>query len=124
MSDRQAWILTNWPYVVERHELDRLDSPTPRPRDTAEVAVHELLDRLAQAIPPPSPSKPEPRSLAELAATRTNLDPGRHLRELTTELVTIGDRLAHLEHEPAPAAASLPQLVAENLRGRRAALRA
>jgi hypothetical protein len=67
----------------------------------------------------------EPRSLAELAAAQANLDPGRHLRELTTELVTIGDRLAQLEHQPGLAEANhLRGEAPDDLRARRAALRA
>jgi conjugative relaxase-like TrwC/TraI family protein len=120
-TDRQQWILTNWPYVVEHHELDRLDPPTPTPLDPAAVAIHRLLDRLAPTISPPA--QPEPRSLAELAAALTHLDPGRHQRALMTKLVTITDRLAHLEHEPATPAADQVDRATDDLRAQRATLR-
>ena len=52
--ERQDWILTNWPFVVERHELDRIDqSLAPNDEDEVVSSVNALLDRLARTVDGP-----------------------------------------------------------------------
>ena len=97
-TERDRWILANWPYIVEHHELQRLADqhdalahwPTPvRP------AIEAALDRLAAVLDTDAPT--EERTLAQLHEALAALDPGRRLRELTEDLVAVNDRLAHLE---------------------------
>ena len=95
---RDRWILANWPYIVEHHELQRLAEqhdplahwPTPlRPN------VQALLDQLAGAIDQNTPT--EERTLAQLREALAALDPGRRLRELSESLVATNDQLAAVQ---------------------------
>jgi hypothetical protein len=99
-TERDLWILANWPYIVEHHELQRLAEqhdplahwPTPmRP------GVQEVLDRLAGALDPDA--RTEERTLAELHEALAALDPGRRLRELTEQLVVTNDQLAAVQEQ-------------------------
>ena len=99
-TERDRWILANWPYIVEHHELHRLAEqhdalahwPTPiRP------TVEAVLDKLAARLDPTP--QIESRTLAELHAAIAGLDPGARLRDLTSQLVAINDRLHHAETE-------------------------
>ena len=97
-TERDRWILANWPHIVEHHELHRIAEqrdalahwPTPiRP------AVEAVLDKLAARLDPVL--QVEDRTLAELHAAIDALDPGARLRNLTQELVTLNDRLHQVE---------------------------
>jgi hypothetical protein len=97
-TERDRWILANWPYIVEHHELHRLAEqhdalahwPTPiRP------TVEAVLDKLAARLDPAAPV--ETRTLAELETTMASLDPGAALRDLTEQLVAVNDRLHRVE---------------------------
>ncbi|MEP6660548.1 MAG: MobF family relaxase, partial [Acidimicrobiales bacterium] len=99
-SERNRWILANWPYIVEHHELQRLAAqhdalahwPTP-----VRSAVQSALDALAATLDTNEPT--EERTLAQLHEALAALDPGRRLRELTEDLVAVNDRLAHVESQ-------------------------
>lgn len=97
-TERDRWILANWPYIVEHHELQRLAEqhdplahwPAPlRPN------VQAVLDRLARAIDQNAPT--EERTLAQLHEALAALDPGRRLRELSESLVATNDQLAAVQ---------------------------
>ena len=99
-TERDRWILANWPHIVEHHELHRLAEqhdplahwPTPiRP------TVEAVLDKLAARLDPTAPV--EARTLAELETAIASLDPGARLRDLTEQLVAVNDRLHRLEAE-------------------------
>lgn len=97
-TERDRWILANWPHIIEHHELHRLAEqhdalahwPTPiRP------AVEAVLDKLAARLDPAL--QLEDRTLGELHAAIAALDPGARLRDLTSQLVALNDRLHHVE---------------------------
>ena len=99
-TERDRWILANWPYIVEHHELQRLAEqhdplahwPAPlRPN------VQTVLDRLAGALDQGEPT--EERTLAGLREALAALDPGRRLRKLTEHLVATNDRLAAVQEQ-------------------------
>jgi hypothetical protein len=95
-AGRDQWIVANWPYIVEHHELRRL-TPDPLGRwpQPLRPAVRDLLHRLAERIDPTTPV--EPRTLAQLQTELTRLDPGRRLRQLTEHLVAARDHLTHVQ---------------------------
>ena len=115
-TERDRWILANWPYIVEHHELHRLAEqhdplahwPTPI-RPTVEAVLAKLAARLDATLPP------ETRTLGELHAAIAALDPGARLRDLTTQLVALNDRLRVVEagRSAETAAARAALLVAE-----------
>ena len=97
-TKRDRWILANWPYIVEHHELHRLAEqhdplahwPTPvRP------TVEAVLDKLAARLDPAAHI--ESRTLRELNVAIASLDPGARLHDLTAQLVALNDRLHHVE---------------------------
>ncbi|HQZ33567.1 MAG TPA: MobF family relaxase [Ilumatobacteraceae bacterium] len=97
-TERDRWIVANWPHIVEHHELHRLADqhdalahwPTPiRP------TVEALLNRLAAQLDPDL--QVEDRTLGELHAAIAALDPGARLRDLTQQLVAVNDRLHQVE---------------------------
>jgi conjugative relaxase-like TrwC/TraI family protein len=97
-TERDRWIVANWPHIVEHHELHRLAEqhdalahwPTPlRP------TVEAVLDRLAARLDPAL--QVEDRTLGELHAAIAALDPGARLRDLTQQLVAVNDRLHQVE---------------------------
>jgi hypothetical protein len=94
-KERDGWVLANWPYVVEHQELLRLaeshDPLASWPRAML-PSVSDTLDRLAAEFT--ADSSVEPRSLAELEACLTALDPASSVRELNERLVRIDDELA------------------------------
>ena len=99
-TERDRWILANWPYIVEHHELQRLAEqhdplaqwPTPiRP------TVQAALDKLTARLDPTAPV--ESRTHAELETAIASLDPGARLRDLTDQLVAVNDRLHQVEAE-------------------------
>lgn len=99
-TERDRWILANWPNIVEHHELHRLAEqhdalahwPTPiRP------TVEAILDKLAARLDPDL--QVESRTLAELHVAMAALDPGARLRDLTSQLVVLNDRFHHVEAE-------------------------
>jgi len=120
-TERDRWILANWPHIVEHHELHRLAEqhdalahwPAPiRP------TVEAVLDKLAARLDPTL--QVESRTLAELHTAIAALDPGARLRELTQQLVALNDRLHHVESERSvetnPARAALLAAERETLR--------
>ena len=66
--------------------------PTPI-RPTVEAVLAKLAAHLDATLPP------EPRTLGEIHAAIAALDPGARLRELTTQLVALNDRLHVVEAE-------------------------
>ena len=99
-TERDRWILANWPHIVEHHELHRLADqhdalahwPTPI-RPTVEAVLNKLATRLDPDL------QVEDRTLGELHAAIAALDPGARLRELTSQLVAVNDRLHFVESE-------------------------
>ena len=84
--------------IVEHHELHRLVEqhdalahwPIPiRP------TVEAVLDKLAARLDPTKPT--ETRTLGEMHAAIAALDPGARLRDLTSQLVALNDRLHLVE---------------------------
>ena len=111
-TERDRWILANWPYIVEHHELHRLaeqHDPLARWPIPIRPSVEAVLDKLAARLDPTL--EPERRTLGELQAAIAALDPGAKLRDLTTQLVALNDRLHQVESdrsgETNPARASL-----------------
>ncbi len=97
-TERDRWILANWPYIVEHHELHQLaeqHDPLAHWPTQARPAVQAVLDKLAARLDPTAPV--ESRTLAELHAASAALDPGAQLRDLTTQLVALNDRLRRVE---------------------------
>ena len=129
LNDRSQWILTNWPHIVEHHQLQQLAAqhdplahwPTPlRPN------VAAALQQLAAAINPDLPT--ETRTLTQLHTELAALDPGQHLRTLTEQLVTINDQLhattTSIAVEADPTLVALLQAEAAALRDQHQQLRA
>jgi hypothetical protein len=111
---RRDWILTNWPHIVEREQLQRLADamgPIAHWPTAAPPAVTAWLDRVAAAIP--TPAQREDRTLAELCAAVDHLDPGRHAQELTTTLVETRGRICAINAELAGADESQRALLAQ-----------
>jgi conjugative relaxase-like TrwC/TraI family protein len=99
-TERDRWILANWPYIVEHHELQRLaeqhDPLAHRPAPVRPV-VEAVLDNLAARLDPTAPV--ENRTLAELETAIAALDPGARLRDLTEAVVAVNDRLHQVATE-------------------------
>ncbi|MCW2750383.1 MAG: conjugative relaxase, partial [Aeromicrobium sp.] len=99
-TERDRWILANWPHIVEQHELHRLTEqhdalahwPTPV-RPTVEAVLNKLAARLDPAL------QVEDRTLGELHAAIAALDPGARLSELTSRLVVLNDRVCQVEND-------------------------
>ena len=89
-DERRSWILQNWPYVVERHELERLQADHHALAPALPQPVEDLLQRLVDLI---EPGDREDRTLAELHDLLQESQPERHLTDLTARLFHIGDRL-------------------------------
>ena len=93
-TDRDRWILANWPYVVEHQELLRVvdrEGPFAAWPRAVPQGVTDALDRLAAELPEESAT--ESQTLAELDAALQTLDPASELRTLSERLVGIDDRL-------------------------------
>jgi conjugative relaxase-like TrwC/TraI family protein len=93
-TERDRWIVANWPHIVEHHELHRLAAehdalahwPTTT-RPTVEAVLNKLAARLDPAL------RVEDRTLAELSTAIAALEPGARLRDLTEQLVAVNDQL-------------------------------
>ncbi|MGE0308927.1 MAG: MobF family relaxase, partial [Acidimicrobiia bacterium] len=97
-TERDRWILANWPHIVEHHELQRIaevhDPLAHWPRPIS-PEVEAVLDNLAARLNPDL--QVEGRTLAELHTAIAALDPGARLRDLTSQLVALNDRLRRVE---------------------------
>jgi len=115
-TERDRWILANWPSIVEHHELHRLaEQHDPLAHWPAPIrpSVEAVLDKLAAHLDPALPT--ETRTLGELQAAIAALDPGAQLRYLTAQLVSINDRLhlVKVDRSTETASARAALLVAE-----------
>ena len=120
-TERDRWILANWPFIVEHHELHRLakqHDPLAHWPSPVRPAVEAVLDRLAARLDPTPET--EPRTLGELQAAVAALDPGVRLRNLTEQLVALNDGLrrvqADRDAETDPARTTLLNAEKETLR--------
>lgn len=99
-TDRDHWIIANWPYIVEHHELHRLaERHDPLAHWPAPIrpSVAAVLHQLAAGVDPTT--HVETRTLGELHTAIAALDPGKRLRELTEQLVAVNDRIEIVEAE-------------------------
>ena len=94
-DERRSWIVQNWPYVVERHELERLQAARPV-APAFPQPVEDLLQRLSDLS---KPGPREDRTLAELHRSLQDEQPERQLAELTARLFNVTDRLTLLRQQ-------------------------
>ena len=94
-SQRDRWIIANWPHIVEHQQLQQLatehDALAHQPielRPAAQDVLQQLLANFEHVEPT------ETRSIAELETALLALDPAAHLHALTQELADINDRIA------------------------------
>ena len=104
---RRAWILANWPHIVEREQLGRLADSDPLGHWPAPVnaAIRHALEQLRRNLEPPPTT--ENRALTELEALLAAADPDEHLTQLTSELIALRHQLnqIHLTQKTAPTSA-------------------
>ena len=94
---RRAWILANWPYVVEREQLGRLADADPLGHwpVAASSAVQDVLKQLRRDLEPPATR--EDRTLTELELQLSAADPDEQLARLTGNLMGLRHQLDQVE---------------------------
>ena len=92
-QDRRAWIVANWPHVVELEQLNRIVAQLPPPArwpTCPAEPVRELVEALrAQA---PAVRVREERSLAEISRQQTDDDPTARLKARRDQLTRLAAR--------------------------------
>jgi conjugative relaxase-like TrwC/TraI family protein len=103
-SQRDRWIIANWPHIVEHQQLQQLAAehnalahwPIAL-RPAARRVLQQLLANSEHVEPD------ETRTIAELESALLALDPAAHLHALTQELADINDRISAIADGSAPA---------------------
>ncbi len=109
-NDRRAWIIANWPHIVELEQITQLiaqQAPLAHWPAALPEPVQHALDQLRQLAP--QVDNREDRTLAELDQLEADQDPVRrletrraHLRELAGRPLSSAERVA-LDRETAKA---------------------
>jgi conjugative relaxase-like TrwC/TraI family protein len=106
-SQRDRWIIANWPHIVEHQQLQQLAAEhdtLAHPPVELRPAAEQVLQRLAanhKRI-----EREETRTIAELETALLALDPAAHLQALTQELADVNDRISATADSSAPAGAT------------------
>jgi UvrD-like helicase C-terminal domain len=127
-SQRDQWIIANWPHIVEHQQLQQLaaehDTLAHQPIELR-LAARRVLQQLLANSEHIEPE--ETRTIAELETALLVLDPGAQLQALTQELAEINDRISAIADSPTPAGDAehdqLLQAERDALQARRSPLR-